>query len=467
MTEAVIPEFDWPAGCIRFSVAPEAGEAREWSVVVCGDWAPFDAHVTAMLDDPAGFYGDLLPILQDADLAIVNLEAVPLDEDLPPIVKDGPAMRIPTAVVCGLTAAPFHLACLANNHVMDYGRDGLARTMELLTRNGVQCVGAGLNAEAAEAAKVFEVGPTRLAVLNVAEGEEARSVNGGSGAASLDGARLQGQLASLRNQADVVVVIAHAGREHLPIPAPHIRDLYHSLAEAGADLVIGHHPHVPQGIEFYKGALIAYSLGNFAFLMESPMEYHRLGYFLKIRFCGSRVSCAEIWPYHIMSEGLRLVTGERLQRFLAELKDLSGLITNEAHLADVWEAYADRWLVVSGIQELADSIGAMGARGLLAQSILKASLPQSEAKGLINRLARSVIWRAIHWLERGKGPMLWPSSFRSPSPVKSGASILRNRFDTPSHRELYLTALQRVMDSKAGQAPKWADRLLQDWNVFQ
>lgn len=466
MIETALPEFDWPMGRIRFPLTQESGKAQEWSMVVCGDWAPLLDHVQAVRHSPAGFYGDLLPVLRDAELAVVNLENVLLDDALQPLVKDGEVMCAPTSAIHGLTGVPFHLACLANNHALDYGREGLTRTMELLAQQGIQCLGAGLSAEAAEAAKIFERGLTRLAVVNVAEGEEARSVDGGPGAASLDLVRLQSQLASLRNQADVVVVIAHAGREHLPIPAPHIRNLYRSLAEAGADLVIGHHPHVPQGIEYYQGTLIAYSLGNFAFLMESPMEYHRLGYFLKIRFCGPRVSCVEIWPYHISREGLRLVTGERLQRFLTELKDLSALVTNEAHLTDVWEAYADRWLAVSGLQELADSIGAMGARGLLAQSILKASLSQFEGRGLINHVARGVIWRTIHWLERGKGPMLWQSGSWPQSSVKSGAAILRNRFDTPSHRELYLTALQRVMDNKAGQAPKWADQLLQDWKIF-
>ncbi|TEU22154.1 MAG: CapA family protein [Anaerolineales bacterium] len=460
------PEFDWQSGWIRFPLSQENGETHEWSLVVCGDWAPRFGLEQAIIENPLGFHGDLLPIMQEADLAMVNLECVLTDDDLQPIVKDGIAVQLPTSTIAGLSIVPFHLACLANNHTCDYGIEGLTKTQELLERHHIRSVGAGLCAKEAEKARFFQFGNTRLAVVNVAEGEEGRSLNGGPEVASLDLSRLRGQLSSLRTQADVLMVVVHAGREHLPVPAPYIQAIYHSLVDAGADLVVGHHPHVPQGIELYKGAPIAYSLGNFALLMGTPVEYRRLGYFLKARFRGSELSVLEIWPYRIGLDGLGLLAGQQLARFLLELEELSAFIANDGRLADVWNAYADSWFVSLGMQELADSIALLGGEALLVQSVLKASLNRFDGDGFAHRLARRAIWQGINWLDqRIRSEQLLTKSGRR-TRMRRGASILRNRFDTLAHRELYLTALRRVMDGKLGPAPDWASKLLMDWKVF-
>lgn len=460
------PEFDWQSGRIRFPLSQENGETYEWSLVVCGDWAPRFGQEQAIAESPLGFYGDLLPMMQETDLAVVNLECVLMDDDLQPIVKDGIAIQVPTSTIAGLSIVPFHLACLANNHTFDYGVEGLIETQKLLRRHHVQSVGAGLCAEEAEKARILQFGNTRLAVVNVAEGEEARSVNGGPGVASLDLSRLRAQLSSLQAQAEVLMVVVHAGREHLPVPAPYIRAIYRSLVDAGADLVIGHHPHVPQGIELYRSAPIVYDLGNFAFLMETPVEYHRLGYFLKARFRGSELHVLEIWPYRIGTDGLSLLTGEQLARFLLELEELSALIADDDRLVDVWNAYADSLFVSLGMQELADSIALLGGEALLVQSVLKASLNRFDGDGLAHRLARRAIWQGINWLGRRVRSGQPPAEPGRLTQMRRGASILRNRFDTLTHRELYLTALRRVMDDKLGHAPNWANKLLSDWKVF-
>lgn len=420
----------------------------------------------AIIEDPLGFYGDLLPIMQEADLAVVNLECVLTDDDLQPIVKDGIAMQLPTSAIAGLSVVPFHLACLANNHTFDYGTEGLSKTQELLERHHIRSIGAGLCAQEMEGAKIFQFGNTRLAVVNVAEGEEARSVNGGPWVASLDVPHLRAQLSSLRAQAGVLMVVVYAGREYLPIPAPHIQAIYRSLVDAGANLVVGHHPHVPQGVELYKGAPIAYSLGNFAFFMETPVEYHRLGYFLKARFRGPELSVLEIWPYRIGLDGLSLLAGEQLTGFLLKLKELSALTADDGRLADVWEAYADSWLASQGVRELADSIALLGGEDLLAQSALKVASHRFDREGVAHQFARLGIWQAIRWLDRRIRSRQSPADPGRLIQMRRGASILRNRFDTLTHRELYLTALRRVMDGQLGYAPDWASKLLVDWQVF-
>lgn len=481
------PVVDWQQGLLRFPVAEDLRNERAWSVVVCGDWAPRHEQQRAIIDDPAAFYGGLFPIIQSADLSIVNVECVLSDDALTPIVKDGIHIRVPTTTLPGLSSAPFHLGCLANNHIYDFGVEGLIQTKELLERRQIRTVGAGRSAEEAEQAAMFHFGEVRVAVVNVAEGEEARATNGGPGAGALDLDRLRTQIAALRLECNVVIVVVHAGRELLPVPTPHIRDLYRQLAHAGADLIVGHHPHVRQGLEVFQGVPIVYSLGNFAFRNGGSFEAHHLGYLVNAKFCGATLWTLEIVPYQIGHRSLSRLEGERRANFLSELAELSAVIADDVRLGALWDAYVDSWFVVQGVREIVDSAVLLGNKRLLARGLLKASLRRFQSrpfgKWLIrqyrsrrapgssdqkNRAARDGSIRESGL--RASQPSTWKDgkvSKSATSEAQRGAAILRNRFDTMTHRELYLAALARVMDGRMGQAPKWASRFLVEHRALQ
>jgi poly-gamma-glutamate synthesis protein (capsule biosynthesis protein) len=125
---------------------------------------------------------------------------------------------------------------------------------------------------------VTQTSGVQLAVVNAAEGEEGRSVNNGPGVIDLYQDCLTQQITALREQVDVIVAVLHAGREFVPAPPPYVQRTYRALVNAGADLVVGHHPHVPQGVEVYQGRPIAYSLGNFALWHPNGSPFRRLGY---------------------------------------------------------------------------------------------------------------------------------------------------------------------------------------------
>lgn len=483
MTEAPgePPVVDWQQGLLRFPGAEDLRNERLWSVVVCGDWAPRHEQQRAIVDDPVAFYGGLFPIIRSADLSIVNVECVLSDDDLTPIVKDGIHIRLPSTTVSALSSVPFHLGCLANNHTYDFGLEGLIQTKELLERRQIRTVGAGRTAEEAEQAAMFHVGEVRVAVVNVAEGEEARATNGGPGVASLDLDRLRAQIAALRLEWDVVIVVVHAGRELLSVPTPHIRDLYRGLAGAGADLIVGHHPHVRQGVEVFQGVPIVYSLGNFAFMNDGSFEAHHLGYLVHARFCGATLQTLEIVPYRIGHHSLSLLEGEQRANFLSEFAELSAVIADDTRLGALWDAYVDGWFVVQGVREIVDSAVLLGNKRLLVRALLKASLRRFESRRFGKWLLRAYrSTRSDGSSDRKNHPGAWDGTVRSsglrtsqPSfrkrgkvskgtvtQAQRGAAMLRNRFDTMTHRELYLDALSRVMDGKIGQAPEWARRFL-------
>jgi hypothetical protein len=454
--------IDWQSGTI--DLEPDAGMGTPWSLVFASDWAPLEERANSIVvgkqfqmvvSDPMRFYGDLAEVLRDADLAVVNLECV-VGEAGEPIVKDGPHLRLPARAVDGLAAIPFHLACLATNHSLDFGPEGLARTRQLLSEKGLFSVGAGQSEEEAHQPFVTQVEGVRLGIINVAEGEEGRSANGGAGIGDLDQVRLARQIAVLRDQVDVLVAVVHAGREWVPVPPPYIHHTYRALVEAGADLVVGHHPHVSQGIEIHQGRPIVYSLGNFALWTPRCVPHTRLGFVLRARFRGARLAQLEIIPYRIKSDHLCKLSGEERTSFLEDLARASDPLGDSSKVEAFWCAYADCWLEHGLAQDLV--------------AIFPLLLDESDLRDVwLNTLARHRhIWAKL--FRRGVqslgGLATRAMNNQDDHRRAQGAAILRNRFRTPAHRELYLTALQREMDSKCGEREAWALDLLERWRVF-
>jgi len=167
------------------------------------------------------------------------------------------------------------LSCsLANNHITDYGASGLSNTLDLLKQYNVSHFGAGLCNSDAKKPLILSDNDIRIGLLSVCSdrkcvGDHLKNVCDGS-LSILDKTVTQ-QIKSLKQIVDHVVLICHWGREFVHYPLPEDRVLAKSFIEAGASLIIGHHPHVLQGHEYYLGGLIIYSLGNFIFpSLSSP-----------------------------------------------------------------------------------------------------------------------------------------------------------------------------------------------------
>jgi hypothetical protein len=449
----LMTQVNWQSGRIDLLSDIDVGVA--WSLVIAGDWAPLGDHGQAMICDPIRFYGDLGSVLQGADLAIVNVEGV-LGDAGKPVVKDGWHMRLPKASIEGLTAGSFRLACLANNHSMDFGLQGLTHTRQLLSERGIPSVGAGLDSLEACRPFITQIGGVRLAVVNATEGEEGRSVDGGPGVADLDQDRLIQQIEALQEQVDVIVAILHGGREFVPAPPPYVQRIYRALVNAGADLVVGHHPHVPQGVEVYQGRPIVYSLGNFALWMPVGSPFKRLGYLVKGHFCGAKLISMEIIPYRIQAGGLALLKDDECAAFLADLAQASSPLLDPSKVEAVWCAYADCWLKHGLAQDLL-AISSL----LLDEADLRAAWLNalSGRRASWARLAR----KGVRILTRLAARL---TDSQDDQRQARGAAILHNRFDTPAHRELYLTALRRRMNLHREPQPDWALDLIKRWKVF-
>jgi poly-gamma-glutamate capsule biosynthesis protein CapA/YwtB (metallophosphatase superfamily) len=147
----------------------ERGRAHV-SVLVASDWAPIRAFENVMRSNPEAVYGDLLPALRRANLRIVNCECA-LTSAPQPVWKSGAVFKGLPEHGRALAAVPFKVACLANNHVFDYGTAGFRDSLRILHRNGIKTVSAGMNEEEAWEPFTLRVGRARITIVNVSEGD--------------------------------------------------------------------------------------------------------------------------------------------------------------------------------------------------------------------------------------------------------------------------------------------------------
>jgi len=158
------------------------------------------------------------------------------------------------------------LVTLANNHILDAGEDGLAQTICSLQKAGFNTVGAGMTADEVKRPLIWETKEGRLAIINWVFAEthpDWMAIPGPNCWPGSDSARLIIQ--DLKREADWVMVVVHWSDELFPYPMPKDRELARQLSGMGADIVIGHHPHVVRGMEVFGPCPVFYSLGNFYF----------------------------------------------------------------------------------------------------------------------------------------------------------------------------------------------------------
>jgi poly-gamma-glutamate synthesis protein (capsule biosynthesis protein) len=251
-------------------------------------------------------------ILQFADMAIANLEA-PFTERGNQVEEKTFTFRVPPAHAVGLRDAGFDILHLANNHILDFGPEGLFDTIAILDSLSLSHIGAGENIRQAYAPVILERktdGGKRLRCgflgFSMTFPTEFYASDSTAGTAFPYYARYLAALDSLRPRVDFMVVSFHWGTEKMVMPRPYQIEMAHLAIDHGATLVIGHHPHVLQGVELYRPrqsahyGLIAYSLGNFAF--GSYSRSSRFSVILKCVFDDNRLLYARCFPINVFNE---------------------------------------------------------------------------------------------------------------------------------------------------------------------
>ncbi len=278
--------------------APAAADTFVFGAVgdmMLGSW------LTPLLDSLGVDYPltAVTPLLVRADLLLGNLEA-PFLADTTGAVRAEKTytFAVPPRHIGVLTAAGIDVVTLANNHILDFGPAGLDTTRTLLEEAGIAHAGTGADRGAAHRHVLVERAGRRVAVLayNHVFPEEFWAGPGRVGTAHADDAGLAREVARAAAEADLVVATFHWGAEGMETPKDYQRILARIAIDHGADLVVGHHPHVLQPLEWYRGRLIAYSLGNFVFASYSETP---TGAVLLVRFEGEVPIAAEFHPLDV------------------------------------------------------------------------------------------------------------------------------------------------------------------------
>ncbi|NMA42470.1 MAG: CapA family protein [Oligosphaeraceae bacterium] len=321
------------------------------SLIVAGDWAPIRIFAPVMAGQPEAIYGDLLPILRSTDLRVVNVEA-PLSDGTPAL-KSGTVFHGEAEHLAALTAVPFEVATLANNHTFDSGIEGFLKTRTLLDAAGIRTLGAGCSEAEASAFLPLEVNGIRIALFNLSEGEDETAALGDK--AGVHGWQPEKIVETIRRERGnfaLIIVIAHCGLEYIPFPPPYVYEAFQCFADAGADVVIGHHPHVPQGMCIRNQVPLCFSLGNFAFYQETDLKYRKLGYMLKIAAGRSGLVSLEVIPYAIHAGGLALLEGAQLDEFARLFQELSLPLAGADGVLDAWHGFLAYYGELGYFQEL-------------------------------------------------------------------------------------------------------------------
>lgn len=234
-------------------------------VFISGDFAPrLRVNDAIRNNDYKSLFNDILPIVKDADISITNLES-PLIEEGKPIAKTGPNLKSPLKSIEAIKFAGFDMVTLANNHLMDYGNDGLFSTMKVCHDNGIRTIGAGNNLKEAQQVQYFEIKNKRIAFISCCENEWSTTHGEKQGANPLDEVTIFYQIQEAKSNADYTIMIIHGGHETYEYPSLRMKKLYRWFIDLGCDAVVGHHTHCFSGYEVYKNKPIFYSLGNFIF----------------------------------------------------------------------------------------------------------------------------------------------------------------------------------------------------------
>ena len=277
----------------------DGGTARISRLVCC---SPFGWKVPTIVS--TGHKRTMRDLITSADLALANMEESAPDHFT--FHRHGTVFTGDPALLAGIARAGIDVASVASTHIGDGGPKGILQTIASLKKNGIVPFGAGPNLAAARRPAIFTEGGVKVAILGY-DGISSRYYGATPttiGDAPLKGGYVQTDIRAARAAgAQVVIVFPHWGIEYTFGPSPQQTRLAHLMIDAGADLVIGNHPHWVQSVEIYKGKPIWYSLGNFTF-DQSWSEPTLEGISLELTFRGGTLVQAWMNP-HILIDAVQ------------------------------------------------------------------------------------------------------------------------------------------------------------------
>jgi poly-gamma-glutamate synthesis protein (capsule biosynthesis protein) len=279
---------------------------------------------TLLTEGPEAVFGKTAQMLASSDIALVNLEGVVSAKG--ERIEKSFNFRFVPELTGALRGAGIDAVLHANNHVFDFGKEAFLDSLVLINQAGIGTVGAGINDEAASDPFVLERGDYICKVFGIASFP--KEWNGWDGVSAAAGPELPGMLHAKRGGRDKLkaklakdenpslnIVLFHGGREWRSMPGNNKKRIYTELIEAGADLIIGSHPHVLQGFEWVLGKPVFWSLGNYVFTGEDNTIGIEEGLFIHLGFLGDRLLYLEPYALDLSQTKSDIAPVEELEWF--------------------------------------------------------------------------------------------------------------------------------------------------------
>lgn len=253
-------------------------------------------------------------VTSKADLFVVNLES-PFRTDAPSTEAGSLILRGYPPAVAGMVKAGVDVVSLANNHIPDMGLVGLQETKKILDKNRIGFTGAGESTKEARQVHIEEVEGMKIAFLSYTYGVnfDRTGVYYNQTVVS----RVKVDVPAALKQADMVIVLVHFGPEYATSPSQSQKTFAQAAVDAGAALVIGHHPHVPQPYEKYKSGHIFYSLGNLVF-DQQQIDFRDRSALVEVTIEDKKIKSFKLVPYQIFSYGQPRFLSEKLAQPILE-----------------------------------------------------------------------------------------------------------------------------------------------------
>lgn len=296
-------------------------------MLIAGDFCP-RSRVADKFEhgDYESVLGEVKDLISAADYSIVNFECPVTKGGEKPIAKNGPNLQCSEKGIEAVNWAGFDCVTLANNHFLDFGKEGVAHTLNACKRYGVDTVGGGMNLQEASQILYKKTGGKTLAVVNCCEHEFSIATNETAGSNPLNPIQQFYAIKEARAKADYVLVIVHGGHEFYQLPSPRMQETYRFFVDAGADAVLNHHQHCYSGYEVYNGKPIFYGLGNFCFDWSGKQNSNwNEGYMVVIAFNNGNIDFC-IHPYRQCNEEAKveLLSANAFEHELSALNKIIG-----------------------------------------------------------------------------------------------------------------------------------------------
>jgi hypothetical protein len=311
-------------------------------IILGGDFCPVNSNEHLFNNNDVNtIFGDVLPILVNADYSVFNLEC-PLTNISTPISKFGPCLKVSTKISSGLSSGLVKCFGLANNHIMDHGIEGVLSTLKVLQDSDIDTFGAGNNLDLAARLLIKDFNSLKVGFLGIAEQEFSIAAKDSHGANPLDLIKNYNSIKQAADKCDYLIIYLHSGNEQYRLPSPRLKELCHFFVDVGADLILCQHSHCVGGYEDYKDSKILYGQGNFIFDFHNDLPGWNEGLLVQLRLAKDKSEIKFIPVFQTPGKpGVELMRGEKYKEFMEGFEKRSALINDDEILAQEWQKYCE------------------------------------------------------------------------------------------------------------------------------